>query len=299
MPSTLVELRYSGRPNPRIVLDADTADAVWRAIGSLPLAVAKVNHCLKCRTPAIVTSPDLLLSRTDGDLRESAFLVDRYVVTPQGTRIDERDTIARMVAAIVQALHSQAVVSGIAPTSVTALGNPRRCTHAPGHHALSFPGCTCGSPADAERWLPMDICENSNCFNFAVKDPYCQPGTTVVGAMPASFPTNWRDHTEWAAILAPDGLFAATDHTTVPAAAAAGGWHVALAVKVHLNPLLSDFHFLRLDGAHWSHKYSQKPPQTCDAAGAPIPAGDLAVANLCGYELVGYFYVERALQIDH
>ncbi len=292
MASTLIELKYSGRPNRATSVDPATSDRLWSVINDLPVSAVPIDLCWKCLVNLAPAGSDVLFSRTEGERHEWAYVFRTYAVTHRGSHsgVDRLRAMIDPIVAKLPAVTESAALKK--PAAGGAKADWRRCGHAANHHTSLATACACGMVADAASWLPFEICESSNCFNYAVKDVWCRFGGMSVGATPASRPSTITSYTQWAAILAPDGLIPAADPITVPPGAT-GGWHVALAVNA------SDFHFLRLDGTHWTHKHGPLPPQACDASGAAMPARELERANLCDYRLVGYFYVPGRLRIDH
>ncbi len=298
MTSTLTAIQYSGRPNPTVTVDPLLARQIWALLDDLPVTMVAIDLCWKCLEAVAPPAVDALLTRLDGDRQDWAFLTGNAAVTRRGSH-PQATAVRTLLNPIITSIDHR--VAGAVPVhapTTTAGGKAkadwRRCHHATGYHSGdSIDPCRCGSPADASTWLPSDICLSSNCYNYAVKDVWCRGvGGLPVGATPVRTPSVIDDYGEWSLILGADGLVPVADHTVVPHGMS-GGWHVALAVSK------TDFHFLRLDGSHWSQKYGPRPPQTCDAGGAAIPADGIHRANLCAYRLVGYFYVPRALAIDH
>jgi hypothetical protein len=96
-------------------------------------------------------------------------------------------------------------------------------------------------------------------------------------------------------VLEADGLVWVADLETKPPNATPSGWHVALALK--REGALTNFHFLRLDGDRWVHKWSTLPPQACDLDGAPIPREGILGANLGGYLIAAFFWVEPPIRM--
>jgi hypothetical protein len=289
-------MRYSGRQNLTRALDPDVADEVWRQIEGMPVAAADLDLCWKCLDASGPAGAEALITRGDGDRQEWAFLKGDSVLTRRGGHAGGANWQSAILLSLAQPMAALWPTSpGTAKVEAKVKPDWRRCTHPAGYHAGDdIASCQCGSPLDASTWLPARICLSSTCYNYAVKDVWCQGFDGIpVGATPRRTPaTSMDDYAEWTSILSPDGLLPVPDHTVVPAGMS-GGWHVALTVNA------ADFHFLRLDGAQWSHKFGARPPQTCDAAGAAIPAGGLGAANLCDYQLVGYFYAPGPLAIDH
>lgn len=297
MTSTLTALRYSGRPNPTVPIEPILAQEIWALLDNLPVAIVAVDLCWKCPDAVAPLTVDALITRTEGNRHDWAFLTGTATVTRRGSHM-QTSALQALVRPILSSIGSP-VVAAVPPhqpasaPGFKAKTDWRRCDHPPGHHSGDeIDECRCGSPGDASTWLPAEICLSSSCYNYAVKDVWCRAGGLTIGAAPASTPLVFDDYAQWAAILVPDGLIPVPDYTVVPTGMS-GGWHVALAVST------TNYHFLRLDGGHWSHKYGPRPPQTCDAGGAAIPADGIPRANLCAYKLVGYFYAPRALEIDH
>lgn len=299
MPSFLTELKYSGRPNTRVALSTQTAKDFLAAIGKLEKAFRPADGCWNWRSCDASAPTDWMLSVSEGDIRESAIVKQSDVISTRlGSLNDPGQSLQHLIAATIPA--ATAAVPAGAPQMLkkpkksksTVKTNPYRCTHADGYHTGSFDCCGCGEPADGARWRVMDICEASNCYNFAVRDVWCRLVPNGAGATPLSTPADFTSKSEWAPILYEDGILEAAGPSTPPAGKT-GGWNIALMAHDR------DFHFLRLDENHWTHKNSQFAPQTCDVRGAKIPADKLEQAALCSFRLVGYFWVPRALKIDH
>lgn len=297
MTSTLTTLRYSGRPNPTTTIAPFLARQLWALLDELPVAIVAIDLCWKCLDAIAPLTADTLITRTEGEFQDWAFLTGKVVITRRGSHLQTdalRSLVSQLLLPVASPVAAARTLHEPAKAKAKAKADWRRCHHGSGHHAGDdIASCRCGSPADASTWLPAAICLSSNCYNFAVKDVWCQgAGGVPVGATPAGVPSPIDDYAAWSVILSGDGLIPVADYTVIPAGLS-GGWHVALAVNT------TDFHFLRLDGAHWSQKYGPRPPQTCDASGAAIPANGIDAADLCDYQLVGYFYVPHALAIDH
>lgn len=159
--------------------------------------------------------------------------------------------------------------------------------------ALRFEPCSCGGPEDFDHWARSKTMRFNSCFNFAVKDCWTDH---VGGATPSAYPSHEVDN--WVDCLKDVGMRLVADENETPAGASADGWHVALALKTKDNPTkTTNFHFLRLDGDHWSHKWSSKAPQLCDLAGKAIPKDKLRSAELCGYEVKRIFWVDGKLSL--
>ncbi len=298
MTSTLTAIRYSGLPNPTVTIDPLLAQQFWALLDDLPVAMVAIDLCWKCLGAVAPLAVDTLITRLDGDRQDWAFLTGNAAVTRRGSHL-HTNALRTLLTPIIASIDSP--VAGAVPlhkptktAGFKAKADWRRCKHGAGYHSGDdLDPCRCGSPADASTWLPSAICVSSTCYNYAVKDVWCNgAGGLTVGATPVRSPAVITDYAQWSAILGVDGLIPVADHTVVPHGMI-GGWHVALVVST------TDYHFLRLNGSHWSQKYGPRPPQTCDAGGAAIPADGICRANLCDYKLVGYFYVPKALTIDH
>jgi hypothetical protein len=268
MANWLVELKHSGLPNRTVAMPDEIVLDCWATIQTLSVAAIRRDVCWQCRGHELVPVVDYLLSYRVAGETEYAIVTGEYVISAfKGTLIDRERNIRK-------------------------IGN-RCCTHDPGKHKNACHPCGCGSPVDAEIWLPLQVCEASNCFNYAARDVWCrgiEPGRAT-GAIPRSTPVNRTSYEEWAGVLAPDGILRA-DATLTPPDGHNGGWHIALASNG------TDFHFLRLDGDYWTHKSSVRPPQMCDTKGNLIPKHELESAHLCGFNLVGYFFVPHPLSLD-
>jgi hypothetical protein len=155
-----------------------------------------------------------------------------------------------------------------------------------------FPECECGVPEDFADWADMSVCAANSCLNYAVRDRWCNG--SPIADLPK--PDNALDREAWIRILAADGLAHSPAFPDPPADQPAGGWHVALSALDLGNEIR--FHFLRLDGERWVHKFGPRPPQSCDAGGAPIPKFGAEGAELCGYLHVAYFWVPRPLLLN-
>ena len=297
MTSTLTVLHRSGRPDPAVPIDPILAQQIWALLDDLPVAMVDIDLCWKCPDAVAPLTVDALITRSEGNRHDWAFLAGTATVTRRGSHV-LTSALQALVTPIVTSIENLVVSAVALPKGPTAPGfkaapDWRRCDHAPGYHSGDdIDECRCGSPSDASTWLPAAICLSSNCYNYAVKDVWCRAGGLTVGATPASVPLVLNDYAQWAVILGGDGLIPVANYTNAPPGMG-GGWHVALVVST------TDFHFLRLDGSYWSHKYGPHPPQTCDASGAAIPADGIPRADLCAYKLVGYFYAPHALTIDH
>jgi len=185
-------------------------------------------------------------------------------------------------------------------TRLTTVVEPSelRNTFTPGRHGesgqLDTLPCDCGKPADFDDWSGSNTRIINSCYNYAVKD--CWTTGPWGGATPNA---NSMDIQDWKVELTAAGLtWAGANWATVPAppaSEAATGWYVALALQERTSSV--EFHFLRLDGTQWSHKWSSAVPQLCDLNENLIPRNAVHSAKLCGYELVGFFWVPRPLKV--
>jgi hypothetical protein len=282
----LVELRYSGLPNPTRILSTEQAAELWKAIDGLAFAVNAAHPCWnECDDED--SERAWRLSTGTGDTRRGAIIRGQFVFTHDGVRFDSGFTVKSVLQKVTIAAPVLSTVSSMFPSAMKNPPDARRCNHKPGHHESSYPRCACGSPADGNLWRVMDICDASTCYNYAVRDVWCEDEIIPIGATPRAFPSNMSSYDAWAKILGGDGVLRTKPKT------AKGGWYIALATST------KDFHFLRLDGQFWTHKFGGFPSQTCDVSGAKIPRKALEKANLCEYGLVGTFYVPKPLRINN
>ena len=61
----------------------------------------------------------------------------------------------------------------------------------------------------------------------------------------------------------------------------------------------SVYHFFRLDGDHWTHKFGGFPVSTCDFDRQPIRWDSLERANMPGFELRSYYRIPRGNGLRH
>lgn len=148
-----------------------------------------------------------------------------------------------------------------------------------------FSPCECGGPADFNDWSREHTLLENSCYNYAVKDRRVGPRDPLGGATGAYAS---GDKQEWREALEDDGLIWVPDWNTQPTGAHADGWHLVLALEQ--RPFASNYHFLRLDVDHWSHKWSLLPPQLCDLSGNYIPKDGIREADICGYEIADFYW---------
>jgi hypothetical protein len=269
--------------DPRAPLNAESAlrfRESWERCAIVDPAQARVDTCWKRPPPGPVVQDFVLVL---GDKSEDViYLIGGFAIRGNDVRL--------ATAEFVQLLASLPLALTIARARLPQERVPR-CEHR--GHVPSILPCACGVPEDFERWASAEVCLFSNCYNFAVRDFWCNEG---FGAQPTDTPDDLTDADAWADILWPDGLRHVPDFPDVPAdIATPDGWHVALAV----NEQDGNYHFLRLDGDDWTHKFGKRPPQACDASGSGMPKDDLEQADLFDYHVVTYFWAPRPLRINH
>ena len=271
-----IELVYSSRPNLSYELSQQDAESFLTLYDRLGRAAVPGSLCWSCQARPIY---QVLLN--DGP--EGQFLVTAgRVVRSRGSalRWETRADPDRTLTGFLVRRRPASLSSSLAP-AIDSSSFPR-CHPIP---PPTYAPCACGAPGDFADWASPETLINNVCYNFALKDVWCDLG----GRYPRGAPTN-GDIARWNAALARDGLISTPDWNTVPPGSdTARGWHIALAI----GPA-GDGHFLRLDAAAqcWTHKFSTLLPQACDAAGRHIERDQIHAAQLCEYSVKAFFWYE-------
>lgn len=263
-----------------MVLNADDAAAIKSNFDRYPFNVVDVPPIASCTTCADATSGYVaILGESTND---QLFVMWDSVRLGRKLLVDPERKFFTYYAAFFLALH---VAQEQAPIGKERVATFRRHRTSDLGELLYRP-CPCGGPADFDDWSRSLTLNSNDCYNFAAKDLWV---TQEVGGAMGAYGSG--DLEDWKAALAPDGLTWVPDLSTTPPGATAKGWYVALALKP--AGFVFNFHFLRLDGNHWVHKWSSSVPQVCDMGGALIPKDGVRAADLCGYCVVdGFFWAE-------
>jgi hypothetical protein len=283
MTALLVELRFSGLPNPARPLSVQEVDDFLRIFGALPVAALPEALCWACEPRRVYQV--FLSDRADGLVVVCDGIVVRGASRGLRFAVETREDPRRELLAFLASL----------PTSTTMLelgaqeksSKPKRCMQIP--PPIISP-CDCGGPKDFDLWASIQTLLNNTCYNFALRDLWCRGK----GGYPRGAPMN-GNIAEWTIALAKDGLIPARDWRTVPQGMdPSKGWHIALAIGPK-----GDGHFLRFDLAEdtWAHKFATMPCQTCDGAGRPIPGDEILSASLCGYCVKAFYWAQYGLTI--
>ena len=270
--------------NPSVRLTAADVMAVNEILRALPAGGAGGDlcwHCTSTRTCQLFLSgePDGQLIVSDGTVIRSS--PDPHLERVAEIRLDRDHTLAKLLVGWFAAADRRDTKP---PQRAAAF---IRCA---GTQPPAYGPCTCGVPADFDRWAYLEVLVNSNCYNFAMKDPFCDKGP----GMPPGAPTDGSIE-KWNNALSNAGLIPTRDWKRAPAGQdPEHGWHIALALDAQHH-----FHFLRLDRPQkqWTHKFSTRLPQACDGKGAAIPTGGIRRAHLCGYHVKAFYWVPEGVVI--
>lgn len=283
MTAIAIELRYSGFPNPARMLTAAETDGFLGRFNDLAHSAISGSLCW------------------EGCEDRSQFQVFFMGGSRGVYSLSHGLAVRRMTSNPVVALETRVDSAGTLVNYLSSLGLPRtlpeilapqnaddpRCVDIP---PPTYEPCACGGPSDFDLWASLETMLNNVCYNFALRDIWCAGG----GGYPSGAPSD-GDISKWNIALAKDGLVAVPDWHTIPKGFDPyDGWHVALALGPN-----GDGHFLRFDSDtdSWSHKYSTRLCQACDAAGKQIPRDQILAANLSCYCVKAFYWARSGLTI--
>lgn len=293
--SAIVTLNvFSGRPNPRWLLDesaaAELRDRMYRKPTLVSLAPPGSLHGLGYRGLEVRfgngTDPIYIHGGVVGTLAASPNLLDhereieRFVLRtmPEGDR-DPGVAMTSNVWGIVREHIERDLSTQVNLGTIIQIGPPATNGNCPTCLAA------CAPPYEAGlMWNFSPTQANNNCYNYAndrVTNTFAQPGR-YHGAQYTAFTCA---NVQPAAVA--DGLVAASNFTV----AISDGWYVALVIWPNV-----DFHWYRQDKIGcWSHKPGGTAATNVDSSNNPIT--NPQTANRGGYTQFCSFMITRPCKV--
>lgn len=260
MINEVIRIVHPGRRNPRVEISAEDAATIKSRIVSLPEPAFLSAPPIKCWPEGLKGPPLYLFAFADDTLvYVSGRNVDELVDGPGRRRIDENEDLSKAAEEFFRTLPLlDRECEGCTPQN---LGQRVSC------------GCD-GSEigVDLSDWHYKGVVRSSNCYAYARRIRCCAGN----GLQPGGSESTTRK--QLLAGIKRDGLrrIDKADLTDKD---------VALFMEVKAN-----YHFLRLDGGFWTHKFSFMPAAACDYLGHSMPKDDLEKAVMPpGFDLTGYF----------
>ena len=149
--------------------------------------------------------------------------------------------------------------------------------------------CRCAARTvrtDLSAWASTAAVVNNNCYSYALNLRFCQSN----GGGPQPGGPKSRSVSEVLAGLRRDGLLPVTRKKV-------------LSVPGHYVALFSDggsrFHFIRLDGRHWTHMWNAFAASACDGRRRPIPREKAEAAFFEGHTFHSYHEVPAGTTLNH
>lgn len=263
----VTRLEFFGQSNRRVWIKPQLADPIERRIKELQLPRDARVRSLSC-WPNTSGRELFVYQLPDGNLM---YVLGNQVQLADGARVDgsgDLEKWAREAMAsgdLVRATHCR----------VCNLGEPS---------AEPF-RCPCDGPVNLSEWGVAQVIISNNCYSFARRARWCGDGQ---GSQPGDHESSNEEQIR--AGLTHDGLLPATTAEVL----GGPGDFVAFFLEGALN-----YHFLRLDGDHWTHMPNGHPAIACDAGGHPIPKDAVRTADLQQLRFRDYFRVPPNTRLTH
>lgn len=266
----VTQLIYPGRINPRAAIPARVVEEVKGFLELLPAPPAIVSTEIRaaagCWPPNKLDAVTYLYAFADGRL---AYVTGKDVDFAGAPRWDACEDLAKRARELLATGQFTGAVCSIEGDP----GLPVTC------------GCSGAALGlDLGEWHFAAVVNHNNCYSYARRKRWVdgrqgsQPGRRESESV--------QDIVEG---LYDDGLVDADRREL-----SGKGEFIALFIRGK-----ADYHFFRLDGDYWTHKFSGLPVATCDYQLNSIAKDALESASLPGFAFHAYFRVPPGVELDH
>jgi hypothetical protein len=266
---SVTRLIYPGLPNPRAAVPAESVDRINRILKDLPGPPPFAGSGRRgCWPPKALNVDTYLYAFADGRL---AYVAGQDVDVLGERRWDDKTVLADLA---VELLAGDLLSAGTCTVCDEGnLGKPLRCPCDGNELGL-----------DLSAWHYTAPIIHNNCYSYARGKRWCEGGQ---GSQPGD-----RESGSEKEILA--GLAADRLIQVCKSDLSDKGLFIGLFIEGSAN-----YHFLRLDGDYWTHKFGGYPVAGCDADLKPIPRDGLESSAMLNFTFKDYFYVPPGVELKH